>query len=699
MPITSLTSYFNTSSFGDTNAFTQNQKELAFTLQTAAEELSHWKGLVTMSFAGSGFEVGRLVTSTLLAPLAPYALPLFTQTLTWLGGVVFDTGFSSLANYVLEEGAENENFLDRMMSQSSSRALCVVGMGQSFAVMQLLQSLASVSQGMLGQENAQKGQAGTLHSLVQGFRCYFGSGMFAGLTGGAVSSAEARMSLKTKNMVVGTPSAGSLRVVPTNRTNQNRALLPSRMQHATPQGIFLASDNNGGGKKPPPRAGSSTSGRHPKPEISGRGARPLTGGKGLGEEPTETVVPQDLIESTPSGRFRQPEVSSGRYRKPVLTKDASTLPKVPSLSLKNDPVSYREIKWFKAVTDLLSLQAARKAEGYFELARGCKTLPYARLARLALPAYKRAATLWMKTGQYHLAGMAYYKAAQSADPLLERAHPSLLHLSDLEVMQWYQKAAHAFDKGSQLDCAFIAWVRAFKYAERGGNYAAKIEGLENASHCLRDMGLHDWHQMIGNVLADLRDRTTSTELASAALQLAMKKQGSEPPFDREFRHLTPEAQARWYEEGPFNELANQFKVLRTEPAGPLLERNIEAALFFLIHENITPYTFKAESLDHFHNLLGPSPLLPADLLLGTARFFSKWSRNSIQVATCYGDAAHAAHREARERGRAANDPRLIEEIREIFREAYRIAGDNTDAKIYLGRAKDLLSRDSGYFTL
>ncbi len=157
-----------------------------------------------MSSGGAGWELGRLAATTFLTAVpALSAVPVLTNVFTFVAGAVADTGFTGLVSQLLEdqEGSESESFFERLMSGGSVRAMSLVGAGQSFAVVQVLIGLASVSQGMLC-EKSSKGPAdgAFLSSILQGLRCHFGSGMFTGLTGGVVNSVEARISLRTRNM-------------------------------------------------------------------------------------------------------------------------------------------------------------------------------------------------------------------------------------------------------------------------------------------------------------------------------------------------------------------------------------------------------------------------------------------------------------------------------------------------------------------
>jgi len=207
VPITSLTSYFNTSSFGDRNTYTQNQTELALTLDSAAQELSNWKSLVSMSAGGAAFEGGKLAARVLLSSVPPLcAVPLLTNAFTFLAGASADTAFTGFLSRLLEKGAENatETFFEQMTSQGSVRGMGLLGMGQNFVVIQLLQGLASVSQGILCEGNSKNKNSGFLHHLILGLQCHFGSGMFTCLTGGMVNGFEQRLALRSKNMHVET---------------------------------------------------------------------------------------------------------------------------------------------------------------------------------------------------------------------------------------------------------------------------------------------------------------------------------------------------------------------------------------------------------------------------------------------------------------------------------------------------------------
>ncbi len=89
-PITSLTSYFNTASFGNQNTYTQNQQELSLTLDSAAHELSNWKTLVAMTGGGAAFEGGQLLANALFASTPFCALPLLTHAAAWVAGAIAD---------------------------------------------------------------------------------------------------------------------------------------------------------------------------------------------------------------------------------------------------------------------------------------------------------------------------------------------------------------------------------------------------------------------------------------------------------------------------------------------------------------------------------------------------------------------------------------------------------------------------------
>jgi len=204
MPITSLTSYFNTSSFGDTNTYTRNQQELALTLDSAAHELANWKSLIAMSAGGGAFEGGRLLATTFFSSVPVLsAIPLLTKAVTFFAGALADTSLTRLIHQAFGNVGEEESFSEQITSQGSVRLLGVLGAGQCFVVIQLLQGLASVSRGMVCGESSQNQQGSFLHHLLMGLQCHFGSGMFAGLTGGVVAAVEQRMSIRTLNMNVG----------------------------------------------------------------------------------------------------------------------------------------------------------------------------------------------------------------------------------------------------------------------------------------------------------------------------------------------------------------------------------------------------------------------------------------------------------------------------------------------------------------
>jgi len=205
MPITSLTSYFNTTSFGNTNSYTRNQEELALTLDSAAHELSNWKSLLSMSAGGGGFEVGKLAATTFLSSMpALCAVPFLTNVFTFVAGAIADTRLTRLINQAFDNTGEEESFLDQITSQGSVRLMGLVGMGQSFAVIQLLQGLASVSrEAICSRGDRPVAPTSFLHHLLLGLQCHFGSGMFAGLTGRVVGAVEQRISLRTKNVDVG----------------------------------------------------------------------------------------------------------------------------------------------------------------------------------------------------------------------------------------------------------------------------------------------------------------------------------------------------------------------------------------------------------------------------------------------------------------------------------------------------------------
>jgi len=204
MPITSLTSFFNTTSFGDQNTYTRNQEELFLILDSAAHEFSNWKSLLSMSAGGAGYESGRLIARLLLGT-TPFlgALPVLAPAFTFLMGAVSDTGLTRVIHHFLKNGGEeNESFVDQLMNQGGVRGMGVLGLGQSFMVGQLLMGLASVSREMLFSRGDRPVAPTFLNSLLLGLQCHFGSGMFAGLTRGVVGAVEQRISLKTRNMNV-----------------------------------------------------------------------------------------------------------------------------------------------------------------------------------------------------------------------------------------------------------------------------------------------------------------------------------------------------------------------------------------------------------------------------------------------------------------------------------------------------------------
>jgi|GEM_PF-6632238 len=202
MPITSLTSYFNTASFGDQNASTRNQQELALTLDSAARQLADFKGLALMSAGGGAFEVGKLMATTFFSAVPVLsAIPLLTNTFTFVSGITADTAFTTFLSQIFGEAGENDiPFWQQVLDQGSVRGMGLLGAGQGFAVIQLLTGLASVSGGMLCGKEAKPEQGGMLGSMIQGLRCYFGSGAFGYWSGGAVTAVEQRISLKTRNM-------------------------------------------------------------------------------------------------------------------------------------------------------------------------------------------------------------------------------------------------------------------------------------------------------------------------------------------------------------------------------------------------------------------------------------------------------------------------------------------------------------------
>ncbi|GEM_PF-6938703 len=267
MPITSLTSYFNTSSFGDANASTRNQQELALTLDSAAQELSNWKSLISMSAGGGAYELGRLAAATFVSSVPVLcAVPFLTQALTFFSGALADTGLTGILDQAFGNAEEGESFWVRMMDQSSVRGMGLLGAGQSFVVIQLMQGLASAGRGMLGGENSKKEQGGMLASILQGLRCHFGSGMFAGLTGGVVSAVEKRMEIKSKHMHVKTGLDLTLQNLGRKVFNSEPRRLAyaegSASLHETPGFIHLAKRHDGGkkgGPRGPQRTGQTIS--------------------------------------------------------------------------------------------------------------------------------------------------------------------------------------------------------------------------------------------------------------------------------------------------------------------------------------------------------------------------------------------------------------------------------------------------------
>ncbi|GEM_PF-6055570 len=204
MPITSLTSYYNTTFFGDTNTYTQNQKELALTLDSAAHELGNWRTLVSMSAGGAAFEGGQLAATALFGSFAPLAaLPFIAKAFSFAVGAVSDTGLTTLVNQALGNEEGDESFLEKLNTQGTSRLVGLMALGQSFAVMQVMQGVAGAAREAMGENSDGKKQGGMLRQIITGLQCYFGSGMFAGFTGGIVNAAEQRISLKTRHVNVG----------------------------------------------------------------------------------------------------------------------------------------------------------------------------------------------------------------------------------------------------------------------------------------------------------------------------------------------------------------------------------------------------------------------------------------------------------------------------------------------------------------
>ncbi|GEM_PF-4342843 len=292
MPITSLTSYFNTASFGDTNASTRNQQELALTLDAAAQELANWKSLLTMSAGGGFFEGGRLAARVLLgATPALCAVPFLANVFTFAAGAIADTGLTGILTQAFgNEGEESETFFERLSGQGSVRVMSLLGAGQSFVVVQLLIGLTSVSKEMVCGKNPGPANGAFLHHLVSGLSCYFGSGMFTCLSSGVVNAAEQRMSLKTRN--VGTPHApeahqplagtGALRNLGENISNAFENLsakLNPQPLSPGPRGnsgkfpglamMSSSDEGGGGGRKGPPKL-------PPPASTAGKGRRTPT---------------------------------------------------------------------------------------------------------------------------------------------------------------------------------------------------------------------------------------------------------------------------------------------------------------------------------------------------------------------------------------------------------------------------------------
>jgi len=173
-----------------------------------------------------------------------------------------DSSLTGFLNHVLENAGSEETFLEQITSQSSARAMGVLGMGQGFAVMQLLQGLASVSRGMLCEKNPENKRGGFLNSLLLGLQCHFGSGMFTGLSGGIVNSVEQRISLKTRNVGANLACPPVVwRVFAQNKRrsqgsplqNWEGAFLGSQLSPEpshTSLGIILASKMDGGSPEP-----------------------------------------------------------------------------------------------------------------------------------------------------------------------------------------------------------------------------------------------------------------------------------------------------------------------------------------------------------------------------------------------------------------------------------------------------------------
>gem|GEM_PF-6620561 len=198
MPITSLTSFLNTSSFGDTNTYTRNQEELALTLDSAAHDLAHWQSLLSMSAGGLAFESAGLLATTFLSSTAPslYALPFMARALTFSFSALADTAVTRWINSVGNSGAEEESFLDQLSSQGSVRWISLLAAGQCFAVMNLLQGLTTV----VCAEKSKTQSGGLLSQMLMGLKCHASSGALSFGTGNILNGVEHRLRTRAKNI-------------------------------------------------------------------------------------------------------------------------------------------------------------------------------------------------------------------------------------------------------------------------------------------------------------------------------------------------------------------------------------------------------------------------------------------------------------------------------------------------------------------
>ncbi|GEM_PF-4327502 len=201
--VTSLTSYFNTASFGDQNASTRNQKELSLTLDSAAHELGNWKTLISMSAGGVAFEGGQLAATALFGSCAPLAaLPFISKAFSFALGAVSDTGITTAVNHALGNGGGDESFLERLNTQGLARAVGLMAVGQSFAVMQVMQGVAGATREAMCEASSQTKPGAVLHQIVMGLQCHLGSTVSGVFGGNMVQGVEQRLRIKTQNMRV-----------------------------------------------------------------------------------------------------------------------------------------------------------------------------------------------------------------------------------------------------------------------------------------------------------------------------------------------------------------------------------------------------------------------------------------------------------------------------------------------------------------